>query len=119
MAKKKAEKKPPKQKVLPGMKDRKLADLHEAALEYAAARDERMEKMKPESDAKATVLRLMKKHKKTVYRYNGVSVLLTVEKEKVTVKVTSPDETDAEVGESGFEEADQAEETEEEETEES
>jgi len=107
MAGKKKGKKDVKQPALPGMRNRKLQDLHEAALEYAACRDKRIEAQKPEIDAKASLMRLMHKHKRTVYKYGPVSITLTVEKEKIKVVISSrkDDEEEAEVGDSGFEQA--------------
>lgn len=85
-AAKKAARKP-RQEQLPGMKDRKLAALHNAALEYAEIRDERQELTKKESDLQKTLLSLMHKAKKEHYEYAGVECNLVVEKEKVKVRV--------------------------------
>jgi len=76
-----------RQEALPGMEDRKLKDIHEAALNYADLRDARIEASGPEVDAKATLLQLMKKHQLEHYKFNGVEVDLVHEKENVKVKV--------------------------------
>lgn len=90
-AKKKQSKKSPKprQKQLPGMTDRKLAALHDAALSYAEIRDQRQGLTKRESELQKELLSLMHKAKKEHYEYAGVSCDLVVEKEKVKVRVRS------------------------------
>jgi hypothetical protein len=85
-------KKGPRQKALPGMSDRKLKDLHDAALAYAEARDERMTLSVAEVDAKKLLLVLMKKHKKEHYEYEGVVIDVVHEKENVKVRIKSAEE---------------------------
>jgi hypothetical protein len=69
--------------------DRKINDLHEAALAYEDVKQQRMTLTPKEVAAKADVLRLMKKHKKKTYRCNGVEVDLVSEDETVKVRVKS------------------------------
>jgi|SRR5215472_10475696 len=70
-----------RQQDLPGMTERKLADLHEAALHFEELREER-------DKAKTHVFDLMHQHKIEHYKYNGVEITLTHEqKENVRVKV--------------------------------
>jgi len=57
----------PKQKALPGMEDREIKELREAALEYADARDERVSAAETEAGLRDNLLKLMKKHKKVTY----------------------------------------------------
>lgn len=76
-----------KQKELPGMEDRRIADLDQAALDYAEGRDERMEMTKKEVELKTALIGLMHKHSKKTYTYNGISVELVPEGEKVKVRV--------------------------------
>lgn len=86
----------PKQGELPGI-ERKLKDLHEAALDYAVIRDERQELTLREVAAKTKLLDLMHKHKKEEYEYDGVSIRVVHEEETVKVRVAKKDEeeTDA------------------------
>ena len=57
----------PRQVDLPGMENRKLADLRECALEYAEKRDERTSLLQEEVELKQRLLGLMKKHGKEEY----------------------------------------------------
>lgn len=81
-----------RQNELPGIDDRKIPDLHEAALVYEELKQQRMALTPKEVAAKETVLTLMKKHKKKTYRCNGVEVDLVQETETVKVRVKSGDE---------------------------
>jgi hypothetical protein len=78
-----------RQEDLPGMVDRKLKDLHEAALSYADLRDARIAASAPEIKAKGDLLDLMKKHELEHYKYDGVEITITHEKENVRVKIES------------------------------
>ncbi len=84
---KKEKKSRPKQADLPGMEERKIPDLHKAAEEYAAVRDERMELTKEEVKLGEKVLELMHEHKKKVYRFEDVEIKVVVESEKAKVKI--------------------------------
>jgi len=90
----KEKKSKPKQKQLPTMEDRQIQELQDKAIEYAQVRDERMALSKQEGELKTDLLKLMHKHKKTEYTYNGVTVLLVMEEETVKVKV-KPKDVDA------------------------
>lgn len=81
-------------KDLPGMEDRAIKDLHEAAIDYDKKKKLRMAATKEEVDAKKAVRDLMHKHKRTKYAYDGVSVELEPPdgEDKVKVKVTTDDE---------------------------
>lgn len=76
-----------RQQDLPGMENRKLKDIHDAAFVYAEARDARQAATKPESEAKQTLITLLKKHKLEHYKANGVECILAPEKEKLTVRI--------------------------------
>lgn len=86
-AAKKEKKKGPRQQDIPGLEDRAIQELQDAALSYAEARDERMELSKQEADCKSRVLAIMKKHGKTVYRHDNIYVELIPEDVKVKVRV--------------------------------
>ena len=77
----------PRQKDLPGMSDRKLAKLHDAAMSYAEVRDKRMALSADEVELKGQLLDLMKLHKREHYEYGGVVIDIVHEKENVKVKV--------------------------------
>lgn len=77
----------PKQKNLPGMEDAKLEKLHELADEYVDVRDKRMALNAEEKPIKEALLKLMKTHKKTHYQYNGLTIDVIHENEKVRVKL--------------------------------
>ena len=77
---------------LPGMEDRAIRPLQDAALEYAAIRDERMALNECEATLKARVRDLMHQHNKTRYAYDGVEIELAPPdgEEKVKVRVAKP-----------------------------
>lgn len=91
-AKQKTRRKGPRQSALPGLEDRAISELQDAALSYAEVRDERMELTKQESDQKALVLAVMKKHGKTHYAHGNVIVDLVPEDVKVKVKILAEGE---------------------------
>ena len=99
MPKKSAAKKKGRQKRLPGMSDAKLEALHNAALDYADIRDQRQALTTDEVKLKKKLLDLLHKYKKTHYEYQGVTIDLVVEKEKVKVKVVKPDDEPEDVTE--------------------
>ena len=92
MSKKSSKK--PKQQDLPGMEERKIPELHRAAEQYAATRDERMELLKTEVAEKEELLKLMKQHKKEVYKFDDVEIRLVHEAETVKVKIKKDKETE-------------------------
>ena len=127
----------PRQRQLPGVENNRVASIENVALSYAQVLDARMELTKQESDLKQKLLTLMHKLHKTEYRRNGISVTVTVEHEKVHVKVRgekeesmvlaeqeqqpqeSPDQPEQEEQEEEQQESPEQEEEEEEEEEES
>ncbi|MFH0851572.1 MAG: hypothetical protein V1876_02380 [Candidatus Peregrinibacteria bacterium] len=85
-----------KQEDLPGMAERRIEDLHKAALDYVSIRDERMELTEKEVEAKGEVLDLMNKHKRDSYTCEGVEIVFVPGEPTVKVKVhKSADEDDA------------------------
>jgi hypothetical protein len=105
-AKKKAAKKsPPKkhriprQEVLAGIGDAKIAAIENAALDYAELRDQRQELTRQEVDLKKKLIDLMHKKELKEYKRNGISVKLVVEEEGVKVRVKeSEDDLPADIG---------------------
>jgi hypothetical protein len=81
----------PKQDELPGI-ERKLKDLHEAAMDYAEIRDQRQELNRQEAVLKAKLLGLMKKHGKEDYEFEGVHIWTEIEEETVRVRIRKMDE---------------------------
>jgi hypothetical protein len=81
----------PKQERIPGTEN-KLQDLHDAAIEYAQIRDERMACGVQEKDKKSELLNLLKKHKLEHYEYEDVEITLVHEAEKVKVRVHGKEE---------------------------
>src|SRR5215471_3939449 len=84
-------KKLPRQKIIPGIGDAKIAAIENAALDYAELRDKRQELTTQEVELKKNLIELMHKKGISEYTRNGISVSLTVAKEKVTVRVKSED----------------------------
>src|SRR5258708_7166054 len=85
-------KKGPRQDSLPGMQDRAISALEEAALRYDEVKKERMELTKYEVEGKREVSRLMHKAKKTHYHRGNILVDIVPEGEKVKVKVLAAGE---------------------------
>jgi hypothetical protein len=77
----------PEAVALPGMEDREITELKNAAIHYADIRDERMDLTQEEAKLKQHLLALMHKHKKESYEYDGISITVVHEEETVKVKV--------------------------------
>jgi len=84
----------PRQQSLAGMENRKLADLHNVAQQYAGVRDERMELNQREVELKDQLLALMKKHDKREYLCEDVEIRVVAEEETVKVRILKPKEED-------------------------
>jgi hypothetical protein len=87
----------PRDRDLPGMEDRGLADLDALALDYADIRDRRIDLNTEEADLKARLLAAMHKHGKEFYKRNGVEIRVIKGDEDVKVKVgkrETPDDDD-------------------------
>ena len=82
----------PRQEVLPGVGDVKIAAIENTALDYAELRDERVALSAREVDLKTKLIDLMHAKDINEYRRNGISVRLTVEKEGIKVRVKSEEE---------------------------
>jgi hypothetical protein len=99
--KKVAVNKGPRQTSLPGMEDRKITALDNAALSYDEIKKQRMALTEQEVEAKELVRSMMHKQGKTTYKHNGIQIDLVPEGEKVKVKIKpegeeedEPDTTD-------------------------
>lgn len=80
-------KKGPRQTSLPGMEDRAIKALDDAALSYAEVRDQRIAFSQSEGEAKKQLLGLMHAHKKKSYRHNNIAIEIVPEGEKLKVKI--------------------------------
>ena len=87
--------KAPKQKDLPGLEDRAIKPLEDAAEAYAEIRDERIDLNKQEVALKTRLLKLMHDHGKTVYHRGGVTIQIVAEEETVKVRIRKADEAGA------------------------
>lgn len=87
----------PRQEIIPGVGDEKIAAIENAALDYAEIRDQRQELNKQEVDLKTKLIELMHKKEITEYKRNGISVKLVVEEESVKVRVKDADDVDSTV----------------------
>lgn len=85
-----------KQQSLPGMEDTAIPEIENAAEAYAEIRDRRMALTKQETEARDTVLSAMKKHGKRTYRHGEIDAEITVEQEKLKVKIHKLTEGDQE-----------------------
>jgi len=77
----------PKNLDLPGMADRRIPELHEAALIYCGIRDERMSLTEKEVAAKKEVQEVMHRFNMKSYVFEGVEISLEPGEESVKVKV--------------------------------
>lgn len=80
-------KKGPRQKQLPGMENRAIADLDNAAATYAEARDARIAASTDEVATKKHLLSVMHANKKTRYVHGDVYVEIIPEGERLKVKI--------------------------------
>ena len=92
--KKVAVKKSPRQKALPGMEDRKISALDNAAIDYDDVKKQRMALIEQEVEAKELVRTLMHKEGKTKYKHNGIEIDLVPEGEKVKVRIKAEGDQD-------------------------
>lgn len=81
----------PRQKSLPGMQDRRIAALEDAALKYADIRDMRMGWSRREVEAKKKVQDLMHEQNRTHYERGYIEIDLVPEDERVRVRVHDRD----------------------------
>jgi hypothetical protein len=86
-SKKPAVKKSPRQKSLPGMEDRALKALENAALDYDDIKKQRMALTEQEVPAKALVKKLMHAANKTDYVHGRIEIHLEFKPEDENVKV--------------------------------
>ena len=86
----------PRNAPLPGMEDARIQELEDAGELYAEIRDRRMELNKEESDLKATILRLMHKHGKVIYKHEAIEIRITSADEDVKVKIRKAKDDDDE-----------------------
>lgn len=86
----------PRQKPLPGMEDRTIESLNDAALHYDEVKKARMKLTLQEVEAKKEVAGLMKANKKKHYKHGNILVDIVPEGEKVKVKVLAQGEDEPE-----------------------
>lgn len=78
----------PKNPPLPGLEDAVgIPELRDVALQYADARDRRMNLLEEEVELKEKLLELMHKHKKEKYTCEGIEIRIVREEETVKVKI--------------------------------
>ena len=80
-----------KQQHLPGMAPPSIPELDAAAENYDRVKNRRVKLTDEETEAQAVLLAAMKKHKLTVYEYDGKLVVLSAT-EKVRVKPKKDEE---------------------------
>jgi hypothetical protein len=84
---------PDVQTELPGMEDRHIEEIEDAALSYVRIRDRRIALSREEHDLKETLHTKMKQFEKTIYRVAEMEVKIVSKEETVKVKLTDhPDE---------------------------
>jgi hypothetical protein len=89
----------PKSQALPGLEDHAIKPLEDVAESYAEIRDARMELTQREHETKSLALKLMAKYGKTIYRHNGVEIVVVPGEDDVKVRVKKPgDDAAADAG---------------------
>jgi hypothetical protein len=81
----------PEQNELPGI-EKKIKEIHEKGLQYAAVRDERMQLTQQEVKLQGELLELMKKHELTRYQVEDVEMEIVPVKERVKVRIKKDEE---------------------------
>lgn len=71
---------------LPGMEDRKIAELQTQARKMLALGTAKKKLAQKEKDAGEILVKIMRRHKRDTYRYKGLLVILTEGADKVTVR---------------------------------
>jgi hypothetical protein len=79
---------------LPGMEAPAIEELETLAKSYAKLRDKRQALTVQEVDLKGQLLGAMKKHKKTEYIYDNVTIKVVTEEETVKVKIAKDEDED-------------------------
>ena len=87
-----AKEKKNRQEALPGLENRKIKALQDAAMDYADIRDQRVALTSQEVELKQKLIDLMHKHERETYVYQGVTITLVHEEESVRVKVAKQKE---------------------------
>lgn len=85
-----------KQAVIPGMENRKLKDLHEAAERFIDLKENAKTAREREKEAGETLIKLMRKHKKEVYRCAGIDIRINPGVDKAIVKIVHDEEGEGE-----------------------
>jgi hypothetical protein len=87
-----SEPQPDVQTELPGMEDRHIEEIEDAARNYARIRDRRMALTREETDLKDLLHQIMLRNDKKLYRVAEMEVKIVAKEETVKVKLTDPDE---------------------------
>ncbi len=83
----------PKNQDLPGMESRTIKALEDVGAAYADIRDQRMALTKEEAALKASALKLMIKHDKTIYRSASVLIRRIPGEEDLKVRILKPEDS--------------------------
>lgn len=85
-----------RQKELVGVEKESVKEIEAAAEAYVDVRDKRMKLTTKEVEAKATLIEVMRRNKRTVYRDDNAAppLLVTLKEGTVSVKVTRVDGVD-------------------------
>lgn len=85
-----------RQKELAGVERESVKEIEAAAESYVDVRDKRMKLTTKEVEAKATLIEVMRRNKRTVYRDDNASppLLITLKEGAASVKVTRVDGVD-------------------------
>lgn len=87
-----ADEKGARQQPLPGLEHRMIAELQDAAMSYAEVAEKRKKLGVEEKALKEELCALMHKYNKRYYSFGNVHIDLTLEAEKVTVKIEKAEE---------------------------
>lgn len=85
-----------KQGDLPGMEDRRIKDLHEAAEKWLALDENKTRAARLAKEANEDMVKLMRRHKRETYRCNGILITIKPGKDTALVKEVEDEEASKE-----------------------
>ena len=82
----------PRNQSLPQLEDKAIQEIEDAAESYADLRDDRIRMLAKEVGAQTALLDVMEKHKRLVYKRNGITARVKTGKNKVQVEIDKPED---------------------------
>lgn len=86
----------PRSQPLPGMEDARIGALDDIAHSIADVREQKNKLANEEKQLLATALKLLREHKRTIWKHNGVELVLVPGEEKVRARLVKGEARDDE-----------------------